>query len=131
MDAYQYDESIVSKMLSLEIDAINESIETCIKVESSNDNNNKSIHKQDRAIYNYNYKNMDDLSILIQNKQFISILNDIQLNDIKDDIINTLFGGFRGLLQWITKPWIANGCLTTIEHIKLNKILSKTLNQHT
>eukprot|EP01084_Bolivina_argentea_P228304 385624_1 len=73
--------------------------------------------KQDKLL------NKDYLSTWIQNKQFISQINDDTLNKLQNDIINNVFGGFSKLLKALLKHY-EDKCMTYSQQLTLNNILS-------
>eukprot|EP01084_Bolivina_argentea_P311074 538407_1 len=67
--------------------------------------------------------NKDCLSTWIQNKKFISQINDGVLNELQDHIIHNVFGGFTNLLKSLLRDY-NDTCLTHYQQLKLNNILS-------
>eukprot|EP01084_Bolivina_argentea_P053449 98119_1 len=68
--------------------------------------------------------NKDCLSTWIQNKQFLSQIGNNKINELQNDIISTVFGDFNGLLSSLLK-YYDDRCMTHLQQLKLNNILSK------
>eukprot|EP01084_Bolivina_argentea_P270765 460478_1 len=83
------------------------------------------IDKLNKPASSYTYKNMDNNSIWLQNKQFLSEITNDKLFQIQPQIITELFGSFKRLLQQIIKHSFS--ILTTSQQIQLNKILTNQI----
>eukprot|EP01084_Bolivina_argentea_P297367 512282_1 len=66
----------------------------------------------------------DCLSTWIQNKLFLSQIDNSKINELQNHIISNVFGDFNGLLSSLLK-YYDDRCMTHLQQLKLNNILSK------
>ena len=70
---------------------------------------------------------VDSLSIWLQNKQLFEQFDDNKLLSLQNEIVNTVFGGFKSLLELLLRG--NNNIMTVSQHHKFHQLLSNNYDQ--